>query len=113
VLTIEGGQASRGYVNGQLPGIPVRIGAYPADVNSAGIRVLTQNPRYSNGRSQAEAPAAHNGWNRTEYVFEPKSARELIVTQLPDPQSSWKKVVVRAGNRRVSAVVIEWEAVAQ
>lgn len=113
VLTIEGGKASRGHVNGAIPGFPIRIGAYPAEVSAAGIQVLTQNPRYGDGASHVEAPASHNGWNQAEYRFDPRAARALVVMEAPGSANGWNKLVLRAGNRKLSAVVIEWEAVNQ
>jgi hypothetical protein len=56
-LVIEQGKPSRGFLNGKLPSGPIRVGAYPAELSGAGLRVFTANAR----AAAAEAPAANNG----------------------------------------------------
>jgi proteasome lid subunit RPN8/RPN11 len=106
-LQIEGRQASRGYVNGELP-VAARVGAYPAELTNDGLKVYTGNPRYAQS-PRTEAPSASNGWQKTQFVYDPKALRDLIVEQMPGPQDP-RKLVLRAG-RRLSIIVIEWQVV--
>src|SRR5262249_14193869 len=70
VLTIDGRKASKGSLSGELPSGDVRVGAYPAELTSDGLKILTGNPRYSQPR--VEQPSAANGWQKTQYVYDPK-----------------------------------------
>ncbi len=108
-LVIDGRKPSRGFVNGELPGVPVRLGAYPAELADGGIRVLTGNPAFSQPR--VENPSAANAWNRTQYIYDPKGYRDLIVEQMPGG-SDLKKLTLRAGGRKLSVIVIEWQVMA-
>ncbi|MBL8211824.1 MAG: hypothetical protein JNK87_13995 [Bryobacterales bacterium] len=108
-LVIDGRKPSRGFVNGELPGVPVRLGAYPAELADGGIRVLTGNPSFS--QPKVENPSAANAWNRTQYVYDPKGYRDLIVEQMP-AGSDLKKLTLRAGGKKLSVIVIEWQVMA-
>ncbi|MBI3682286.1 MAG: hypothetical protein HY235_18055 [Acidobacteria bacterium] len=109
VLTIAGRKPSRGFVNSELPGVPVRVGAYAAEISDDGLRILTPNPK-SAGQAKVEPPSAANGWTRTQYVYDARSARDVIVEQMPGPQD-YRRVVLRAGPRKLSAIVIEWQVI--
>lgn len=106
-LQIDGRQASRGHVNSELP-VAARVGAYPAELTDDGLKVYTGNPRYAQS-PRTEAPSASNGWQKTQFVYDPKALRDLIVEQMPGPQDP-RKLVLRAG-RRLSIIVIEWQVV--
>lgn len=108
-LVIDGRKPSRGFVNGELPGVPVRLGAYPAELADGGIRVLTGNPSFT--QPKVESASAANAWNRTQYVYDPKGYRDLIVEQMP-AGSDLKKLTLRAGGRKLSVIVIEWQVMA-
>ena len=60
MLTIDGGQASTGSLNGELPGVPVMIDIQPSDVG------------------MAEAPSPANGWKRM--VLRSRVNRRTVVT---------------------------------
>lgn len=105
-IVIDNGKATRGFVNGDFPGVPVRVNVYPGEMGSSGLKIFTANPRQVTGK--AEPGSAANGWQSTQYVLDPKAVRDVIVEQLPNAQES-KKVVLRAGARRVPVVVIEWQ----
>lgn len=105
-LTIDGRKASKGSLNGELPGGAVRVGAYPAELTSDGLRILTGNPRYAQPR--VEQPSAANGWQKTQYVYDPKAVRDLIVEQMP-AKSNPKQLILRGGSRKISVIVIEWQ----
>jgi len=108
-LTIEGRKASRGFVNGELPGLPVQVGAFPAELTNDGLRVFTSNPKYGAGKVEQASQA--NGWQKTQYVYDPKAVRDLFVEQMPGPQN-YKQMVIR-GNKRLNLIVIDWQAVTQ
>lgn len=104
-LQIDGRQSSRGSVNSELPAL-ARVGAYPAELTNDGLKVYTGNPRYAQA-PRTEPASAANGWQKTQYVYDPKALRDLIVEQMPGPQDP-RKLVLRAG-RRLSIIVIEWQ----
>jgi hypothetical protein len=111
VLTIDGRRASRGFVNGELPGFAVQVGAYPAELTNDGLKVFTGNPKYG-ASGRVEAASAINGWQKTQYMYDPKAMRDLIVEQMPGPQN-YKQIVVRAGSKRLGLIVVEWQVVPQ
>jgi proteasome lid subunit RPN8/RPN11 len=110
ILTLDGGRASAGALIGQLPGVPVRISAYPATLSDRGLRVHTGNTSFTQPR--LENPSASNAWNRTEYVYDPKVYRELIVEQVPSAAEP-RRLALRAGGRNLSVIVIEWQVLPQ
>lgn len=99
-----------GVVNTELPGVPVRIGAYPAEYTDSGVKVFSPNPRLAPGRTEPAGPA--NGYTPVHYVYDAKAVRDLIVEQMP-AAGDWKRIVLRAGGRRLSAIVIEWQVIPQ
>lgn len=107
-LIIQGRKPSRGsLVGGELPAGPVRVGAYPAELGSNFLRVFTTNPALG-VKPRVEGPSASNGWNTTEYVYDPKSVNQVIVEKTPaSPGAS--ALTLRAGSRKVSVIVIEWQ----
>lgn len=107
-LSIQGRKPSRGSIlSGELPPGPVRIGAFAAELGNSNLRVFTSNPALA-AKPRVEAPSASNGWNTTEYVYDPKSVNQVIVERTPgtDTRSS---LTLRAGSRKVSVIVIEWQ----
>jgi proteasome lid subunit RPN8/RPN11 len=111
VLTIDGRKASRGFVNGELPGIAVQVGAYPAELTNEGLKVFTGNPKFG-AAGRVEDGSAANGWQKTKYMYDPKAMSDLIVEQMPGPQN-YKQIVVRAGSKRLGLIVVEWQVVPQ
>jgi hypothetical protein len=107
VLFIEGRQCSSGVVTSALPGFPVRIHAWPAELTDNGMIVYSNDPKRS-GRS--ESPGPNNGWNYTAYVYEPARAAGVRVLESPAAQNGWKKIVVRSEEKSAFIVVIDWEA---
>ncbi len=107
VLFIEGRQCSSGVVSAALPGVPVRIHAWPAELTDNGMIVYSNDPKRS-GRS--ESPGPNNGWNYTAYVYEPARAGEVRVLESPAAQNGWKKIVVRSEAKSAFIVVLDWEA---
>ncbi len=105
VLSIDGSHASTGAVTGELPGVPVRVTAYPAELSGRGRVVFSANPR---GRRDAAGP--QNGWNETSYTYDPRRAASVIVTEAPGPQHGWKRVSVRADRQSIAVIIIDWRA---
>lgn len=107
-LSIQGKKASRGSVlSGELPAGALRVGAYPAELGAKSLRVYTANPAFAT-KPRTEPPSAANGWNMTEYVYDPKSLNQVIVERTPG-SGSQSALTLRAGNKKVSVIVIEWQ----
>ena len=109
LLSITGHQASAGTLTGGLPGVPVRVGVYPAELAASGLVVYSTNPRYARG-AVTEAPGEHNGWNRTSYVWDDRHQRDLLVVETPGARNHWNRLVIRSQTRRLAVVVVEWES---
>lgn len=107
-LEIDGRKANRGFLNSELPEAPVRVGAYPAELTADGLKIYTGNPRYAKA-PRTEPASAANGWQKTQYVYDPKAFLDVIVEKMPAPQAP-RKMTLRAG-RRLSLIVIEWQVV--
>ncbi len=107
-LTIDGGLASIGNVNGALPGVPVRISAYPAEFSSGGLVVFSGNPKHSRG-NVVEPRSAQNGWLETRYLFDAARAREVSIGEAPAPGNQFQHLQIRSTGKAVPVFVIEWE----
>lgn len=107
VVHIEGGKASQGYLSAALPGALSSVTVLPGEMTPAGLRLYTADPRLA-GRT--ESPGPQNGWNQTEYVWDPVRAGEISVLEAPVPQNGWKRLVMRSETRNYSVVVLRWEA---
>lgn len=103
-LLLEGRRISSGNISGRLPQRPARMTVYPADLGSSGVVVYT-----SDDKSAVEPPSAANGWNLTAYRKDLKRSRTLTVLERPGPQNGWRKLMVRAEDRPVTMLVIQWE----
>ncbi len=110
VLTIEKGRPSSGHLSGELPGVPCRVGASPAEFAAGGLTVYSANPRLER-TPRSEPPGPQNGWNRTEFRYDVRLARDLVVVEPPGAQNGWNRVVLRSGARPLAVLVIEWEMV--
>ena len=90
------------------PGRAGQDRAYPASFSRGAIVA------YVSGQAEAkefrEAPSQTNGWTPMIYKRDPKRATGVTVTQAPSPRNHWRKVALRA-DRKVSALVIDWEVV--
>jgi len=106
-LSISGRQASAGSLTGQLPGVPVRVRVYPAELSRAGLTVYTTNPKHA-GAEQAEPPGPENSWTRTTYRYAPERAQSLQLVEAPSPANGWQGMTLRA-NTAVTAIVVDWE----
>lgn len=107
VVHIEGQQASTGTLSGTLPGLPAALTVLPGELTSAGLRLYTSDVRLA-GRS--EPPGAQNGWNATEYVWDPARAAEVRVLEPPGEPNGWRRVVLRSETRGYSVIVLRWTA---
>ena len=105
-LAIDGNHSSTGFLNGELPVVPVRIRVHPVDLTENGLRVYTADAALS---GKVEPPGPQNGWNPTRFTVEPRIAGGLHVIEAPGPQNGWKRIVLQSTGRDESAVVIQWE----
>jgi len=110
VLSIEGKRASTGQLTGELPNLPLRIGALAAELSGRGLTVFSSNPKYSRG-PVTEPPGPQNGWNRTTYRYDPGVAQDLVVVETPSPEEGRNRILLRSGERPVSVILIEWEVI--
>lgn len=106
-LSIDGTAASTGYLTGELPGVPVRISAHPADLSDNGLIVYTS--RAVAAQSVREAPGLRNGWNLTRYALDPRRAARVLVTEPPSEKTGWRKLTLRGDDAPVVVVVIDWK----
>ena len=107
VLEIEGPRATVGHVSGALPQAPADITVLPGELTETGLRLYTANSRLAN---RVEPAGPQNGWNRTEYVWDPLRVKEISVLEAPGQHNDWKHLVLRAEHRGYSVVVVQWQA---
>ena len=105
-VRIEGTRAHPGHLTGQFPDVPITISAHAATLSSGGLNVYVSH--FSGNKPAPEAPGPGNGWLRTVYKRDEKRAADLTVEEMPSSQNNWKKIVLRSGNRGISAIVIDW-----
>lgn len=107
-LSITGSRSSTGFVNSELPGVPVRVSVHPAELAGGRLRIFASSPE--GARGPREPAGANNGWNETNYAWDGRQLDSIIVTDVPSPANGWKGVTLRGNRGRVSVVVIEWRA---
>jgi len=107
VLSIHGTRASTGSLTGALPGQPVRIRVYPAELTHDGISVYSSDERHPQGHT--ELPAARNGWNKTSYVRDSRVTEALKVLEAPATSNAWNRLMLRHERGKLSVVLVEWE----
>ena len=105
-VQILGTRASRGNITGGLPGVPVRVRVYPAELTQEGLRVFTADPK---SITAPEAAGSQNGWNRTVYVLNPRQAGDISIVEAPGPQNAWNRLTLRAERNDHSIIVLRWE----
>ena len=91
-------------MNGGLPGTPVKVSVFPAELIDGGMVIYTSNAQVP----KAELPGALNGWNTVLYKYDTKRAADLQLVQPPAASNDWKQLVVRNGNRPLSVIVLDW-----
>ncbi|HWR53101.1 MAG TPA: Mov34/MPN/PAD-1 family protein [Bryobacteraceae bacterium] len=109
-LSINGQRVSSGALTGELPGVPVRISAYPAELGNGELRVFASSPR---ARGNREPAGPQNGWNPTIYAWDAGRASDVLVTETPSAQNGWRGMSVRGNGQPVSVIVIDWRAAQQ
>jgi hypothetical protein len=107
VVRIDGQRASVGHLSAPLPGAPAAFAVLPGELTPRGLRLYTADKRLA-GRS--EPPGPQNGWNPTEYVWDPARAGEISVLEPPGEQNGWKGMILRSESRNYTVVVLRWEA---
>ncbi len=108
ILLVDGRRPSTGALTGRMPSGPSRMRIYPADLAEAGIVVYTQD-----SKQRIETPSAANGWNLTTYRPDGRRSRDITVLETPGAANNWQRVMMRAEQRPVSMLVIEWEEIAR
>lgn len=104
-LTIDDRRASAGTVSGGLPPVPARVSVYAAEITSAGLSLFTSNPSRANA---TEARSARTGWMNTTFVYDAARSQDARVAETPSSASP-RKIVIRSGDRALSAAVIDWQ----
>ena len=105
-LVIDGKNASLGTLTGELPGKPVQYQVYPGDLSDDGILVFTARPQ--DARVGWDSPGPENGWNRILYEVDPHNARGVEVEEVPSPANSWRRLVLKCINPRLSVIYVKW-----
>ena len=104
LLLLEGTRPSVGTVSGSLPERAARFNVYAADLSDSGLVVYTDGAR----NNAVEPPSSSNGWNLTTFKSDPKRVRSITVLEYPRVQNGWKRLLVRAEDRPLSILVIDW-----
>jgi hypothetical protein len=109
-IEITGKHVSSGFVTGALPGEPVKVDVFPAELTPDGLRVFTADAKYAS--TAPEAPGAQNGWNRTVYVHSPKQAAGIKMIEAPGPDHGWERLLLRAERGSHSILIMHWQLIA-
>jgi len=105
LLSLSSTGASAGWMNGHLPGFPVKISIYPGDLVTGGIEVYVSDPKHS---TNAEPPSGRNGWNTVVFKYDAKRIPDIRILEAPSSSNSWNQLVLQNGKRPVSVLVIDW-----
>ena len=105
-VVIDGKNASLGTLTGELPGKPVQYQVYPGHRSDDGILVFTA--RTQDARVGWDSPGPENGWNRILYEVDPHNARGVEVEEVPSPANSWRCLVLKCINPRLSVIYVKW-----
>jgi hypothetical protein len=109
-LTIQDGRASSGSLSGSLPGYPVRITVYPAELGGDGLTLVSGEERHR-AQTTIEEPGPQNSWNPTTFRYDPAAASSLVLNEAPTEANGWNRVSLRAVGGTVSVVAIRWERI--
>jgi proteasome lid subunit RPN8/RPN11 len=106
-LVIEGSRASTGVLSGSLPSGTANVAVYPGELTAQGMTLYTPDMKYA--KPLTEPPGAHNGWNRTTYVWDPKRASTVRVLEQPSAQNGYR-LVLQGATPKLSIIVMQWQA---
>lgn len=99
--------ASRGVLNGRLPGFAIKVNVQPGEVVEGGIAILTNDPK----RAGINEPSqARNGWDLLINKWVQKPIPELKVVEAPGPANDWGRIVLQNGDHNLSVVVVDWRS---
>ncbi len=110
VLTITGNRPSAGSLSGELPGAPVRVTAYPAELTGNGLVIHSGEARYSQ-QLVIEEPGPQNSWTRTSFRYDPGQADDVEIVETPGPSNNWLRLSLRATRRPLSVIAVRWERI--
>ncbi len=108
-LVFEDGSVSKGAITGRWPQAPARIRAAVGELGEGSLAIYSSDPAYRERAGAFESPSARNGWNLTTYKWDPKISRELQTVEAPGAGNGWRKLVVRAGSKKLTLIVLDWE----
>ncbi|MGA3079245.1 MAG: protein kinase [Bryobacteraceae bacterium] len=103
LLDIDAKRASSGNIVGELPGVPVRVAAWPARLGGKEITIFSPTARPSEG------PNSENGGRENVYKADLKRASEVSIIESPSAQNGWKRLSLHSKSSKLTAIVIEWE----
>lgn len=104
-LTIDGKKASAGSLSSSLPAVETRVTVHAAEFNSSGVTLFTASAARAN---TTEARSARTGWMTATFVLDPARAQDARLAAAPSTAHP-QRVVIRSGERPLSAVVIDWQ----
>ena len=112
-LVFEDGRVSKGAVTGRWPQRAARIRAAIGELGEGSLAIYSSDPALRDRAGAFESPSARNGWNLTTYKWDPKISRDLQTVESPADENGWRKLVVRAGSRKLTLIVLDWEELPQ
>ena len=83
------------------------MSVYPAAFSRSGINVFARD--LSGAKEVREVPSAGNGRTSIIYKRDPKRAADVVVTESPSARNNWQKLALKARDRTVSVIVVDWQ----
>ena len=112
-LAFEDGHVSKGAITGRWPQRAARMRAAIGELGEGSLAIYSSDPAYRDRAGAFESPSARNGWNLTTYKWDPKISRDLQTIESPGDENQWRRLVVRAGSRKLTLIVLDWEELPQ
>ena len=106
-ISFSASGASRGVLNGRLPGFPIKVSIRPGEVVDGGIAILTND---ANRVGVNEPSHARNGWDVVIYKWVQKPIAEVRVVEPPGPSNNWGRIVLQNTDRNLSVLVVDWQS---
>jgi hypothetical protein len=102
-ITIDGSQASTGTITGTLPGVPVRVMAWPARLGGKQITA------YGRAARPNEPPTTASGWKSIVYKTDERRAKSLVLHEVPAAVNDWRRIRLATTDPGISVVLVEWQ----
>ena len=100
-LRIGAGGPSEGRISGSWPAGPYRLRAYPARWDGPGITAFVASTNIV--KPEGEFPPVR-------YTWDPARASAITAVEQTEGAERWRNLTVYSRARRLSAVVLDWEA---